>query len=442
MLRFAPIDRRSIQKERRLRLESLENRFMLSHPAVAAVNVSSADWDSSFVSYLESSELGTGGYAIPVGSSDQLQTLPWTNLDQIRITFSEDVVVEAADLSISGVNTTAYVFSDFSYNSNSYTAVWTLDTPIAKDKLMLDLDADGLDPVRSVSTADVLDGAWTDSQSTYNSGDGQGGTDFQFRFNLLPGDADASGGASLGDAFLALLQNGKSADDSGYNIRYDVDGSGVITLDDYNAIRLKVGGSLPSGNPVGMTNDAPTTCGISDLSVATDAADYVLALTDFFEDAETQADDLVYSIVQNTNSSLFDSLNINSGELTFDFDDAATGDAVLTIRATDAAGLIVDTTVTVHVSDAPIISNFYCINEIGDIWTLTGIVTDTDDDVEGYVITFGGVLAGFGITATVGADGVFSITVELVGVQMGTGTAQTTDPHGILSNLAEDWVIA
>ena len=165
---------------------------MLSHPAVAAVNVAGTGWASSFVSYLESSGAGTDGYAIPVGSSSQLQTLPWTNINQIRITFSEDVAIEAADLSISGVNKTAYVFSAFSYDPNTFTATWTLDAPITKDKLLLDLDADGMDPVRSVSTGDVLDGAWTDCQSTYNSGNGQGGTDFQFRFNVLPGDVNAS----------------------------------------------------------------------------------------------------------------------------------------------------------------------------------------------------------------------------------------------------------
>ena len=143
---------------------------MLSHPAVAAVNLASTQWAPSFVSYLESAGLGTGGYAIPVGSTNQLQTIPWKNVDQIRITFSEDVVVAAADLSVSGVNTTAYTFSGFSYDSNTKTATWTLSAPITKDKLLLDLDADGLAPVRSVATGEVLDGAWVNCQSTLSIG--------------------------------------------------------------------------------------------------------------------------------------------------------------------------------------------------------------------------------------------------------------------------------
>ena len=55
-------------------------------PAVAAVVVGSDQWSASFVSYLQSAGLGNGGYAIPVGSTSQLNTLPWNNLDQISIT--------------------------------------------------------------------------------------------------------------------------------------------------------------------------------------------------------------------------------------------------------------------------------------------------------------------------------------------------------------------
>ena len=442
MLRSAPIADRSIQSRRCLRLESLEDRCMLSHPAVAAVNVAGTNWASSFVSYLESSGAGTDGYAIPVGSTDQLKTLTWNNIDQIRITFSEDVTIQAADLSIGGVNKTAYVFSAFSYDSGTCTAVWTLNAVITKDKLLLDLDADGMDPVVSVSTNDVLDGAWTDSQSTFNSGDGQGGTDFQFRFNVLPGDVNASGAVSVTDAYLATSKLGKNAGDAGYDIRCDVNGSGGITSSDVSAITSKAGGVLPTGSPIGMTNDAPTTAGIPDVSVATTVTDHILSLADFFEDAETASDQLAYSIVHNTNASLFSSLNIDSsGDLDLAFAGTITGDADLTIRATDAAGLTVETTVKVHRSVAPFISNFYCIFEEGNVWTITGIVTDNDDSVEGLTITLGGVLAGYHLTATAASNGVFTLTVELIGLQGGTATARTADPHGVLSNLAQDSVI-
>ena len=442
MLRAAPTLDRSIGSRRCLRLESLEDRCMLSHPAVAAVNVSGTGWASSFISYLQSSGAGNGGYAIPVGSSAQLQTLPWNNINQIRITFSEDVKIEAADLSVSGVNKTAYTFSAFSYDSGTFTAVWTLDAPIAKDKLLLDLDADGMDPVVSVSTHEVLDGAWTDSQSTFNSGNGQGGADFQFRFNVLPGDADGSGVVSATDSALAYTKMGKNAGDAGYDIRCDINGSGGITSADIIVIASRVCNSLPTGDPVGMTDDAPTTAGISDVSVATSTTDYVLSLPDLFEDAETASDQLTYSIVGNTNASLFNSLNIDSsGELDLSFAGSIAGDAEVTVRATDASGLVVDTTFGIHRSAKPFISDFYCVCEGGNQWTISGTVTDNDDSVEGYTVELGGVLASYHLTANVASDGVFVLTVELVGLQSGTATAQTTDPHGVLSNLATDTVI-
>lgn len=422
---------------------------MLSHPAVAAVNVASTQWDPSFVSYLESAGLGTGGYAIPTGTN-QLKSLPWKNVDQVRITFSENVVITAADLSVSGVNTAVRTFSGFSYDANTNTATWTLSAPITTDKLFLDLDADGLAPVCSAATGEVLDGAWVNCQSSFPSGNTQGGTDFEFRFNAIPGDVDASNYACLTDVMLVARQIGKSTTSPDYNYRCDIDGSGTVTTDDYQFTRHQLGATPPAGNPVGMTNDAPTTSGIPDLSIATGTVDYVLSLTDFFGDAETLPSDLIYSIVQNSNSSLaqnsepslFDSIDIDSsGNLVLTSSNVS-GDANITIRATDSVGLVVDTTITVHISDAPAISNFYIINEISDIWTLTGTVTDNDDDVEGMVVTFGGVLANYNLTATVDEDGVFLLTVELAGLQSGIGTAQTCDPHGVLSNVEGDWVIA
>jgi hypothetical protein len=441
MLGYAPIVSRATHRSRHLRLESLEPRAMLSHPAVAAVNVAGTQWAPGFVSYLESQGLGAGGYAIPVGSSNQLQTVPWTNVDRICITFSEDVTIAAADLSVSGANTAAYAFSDFAYDSSTHVATWTLTAPITKDKLLLDLDADGMAPVKSVATNEVLDGAWTNCQSTYPSGNGQGGTDFEFRINALPGDA-ISNSVNVTDASQVHQQIGQNAGDAGYNVRYDIDGSGAITSNDENLVRARIGNILPSANPVGMTDDAPTTSGISNVSVAAGTTDYLMSLPSFFADAETAAADLAYAVVQNTNPSLFNSLNINaSKQLDLSFASGIKGNANLTIRATDPAGLFADTTFSVHVSDAPYITNFYCTSEYGDYWTLSGTVGDDDDPVAGDVITFGGVFANYHITATADIDGVFEFTVELPGLAGGTGTAQTQDPHGVLSNLAEDWII-
>jgi hypothetical protein len=91
--------------------------------------------------------------------------------------------------------------------------------------------------------------------------------------------------------------------------------------------------------------------------------------------------------------------------------------------------------------DPPEISDFYCINDYGDYWTFTGVVTDNDDPVAGDVVTFGGVLSGYHLSAVVDADGVFCLTVELPGLREGEATAQTKDRHGAKSEVAWDWVV-
>ena len=72
---------------------------------VTNVWVSSQSWTSSFLNYLQTSGVGdtTHGYAVPVGSSDQLKPLPWFNIDQVAIQFSENVVVSQSDLDLVGL---------------------------------------------------------------------------------------------------------------------------------------------------------------------------------------------------------------------------------------------------------------------------------------------------------------------------------------------------
>src|SRR5690242_18465012 len=77
----------------RLRFEQLENRMMLSAstPRVTSVEVASTAWSTDFVNYLKTSNQGTVGYAIPLGSTAQSAALTWKNLDQIIIKFDQDV---------------------------------------------------------------------------------------------------------------------------------------------------------------------------------------------------------------------------------------------------------------------------------------------------------------------------------------------------------------
>ena len=105
--------------QRRISFEPLEARNMLSvAPTVTDVSISSTAWDSDFIDELEDNFLGYGGYTVSGGGA----LAPWDNVDQIKITFDQAVDVQASDLSVSGVNTTAYSFSNFDWNATDKVA--------------------------------------------------------------------------------------------------------------------------------------------------------------------------------------------------------------------------------------------------------------------------------------------------------------------------------
>ena len=256
--------------------ESLEDRIALTAaPTVVGVEVSSTQCDSGYVEYLQDHGLGTDGYSIPVGSNAQSATLPWNNLDQIKIKFSEDVHVQAADLSLTGKNTTSYAIAGFFYDPQLRWATWTLAAPLSKDRLMIDLDANGIDPVTDLED-NVLDGEWTNNVSTYASGNGFAGGDFEFLLNVLPGDVNSTGQVTNLDYVLTRSQEGKTTTSTGYNPKYDVDGSGVIEVSDWQFVQGKLGNTLPTGSPAGVGNDAPTTTGFDSVSISDDAVDVAI----------------------------------------------------------------------------------------------------------------------------------------------------------------------
>jgi hypothetical protein len=195
----------------------------------------------------------------------------------------------------------------------------------------------------------------------------------------------------------------------------------------------------------GPANTPPTTSGIADVYVDEDAADVVLNLGSAFDDAEDSDASLAYEIVGNTNASL---VSAQAGQcyggLCLDFTPNASGDATITVQATDRGGLSVQTSFTVHVApvnDPPVLLNFVgCMNG-GNFWTFQGTVRDVDDAMQGRTITFGGILEGYGVSTTVQANGDFFLRQEFANLPAGIATAQTTDPHGLASNVATYAVI-
>jgi photosystem II stability/assembly factor-like uncharacterized protein len=203
-------------------------------PTVVDVRIGSSSWSSNFKSFVDPGQ--SLGYVVPVGAAP----LPWANLDQISITFSEPVEqtdgddLDATNISIVGVNVPDYAvqLSGVFYNDTTHTATISFNQPIGPDKLLVFVDRD-----------DVLD-----------AGGNPLSADLSFRIDVLPGDADRSGavlGNDVGQVRLkqfSLISGGVPS--ANYSIFHDIDGSGAILGNDVGTTRLRQFSVLPAGEPV------------------------------------------------------------------------------------------------------------------------------------------------------------------------------------------------
>lgn len=245
-----------MRRPRHFSFQQLEERYAATNaPQVVGVLLSSTSWSSGFTSYLQSTGLGSGGYQVPTGSAAQTDEQPWTNINQVKIRFDRDVVIDQYDLSLTGVNVSQYSFANFSYDAATYTATWTLSSAIAKDRMLIDLAGDGYDPVRDTA-GNALDGEWTNNVST-TSGNGIAGGDFQFAFNVLPGDVNRSGMVLGNDAVAVQNAQFLNTNSPGYSPLLDVNGSGIILGNDAVLVQNRQFNSLPAGQPAGTNNDQP-----------------------------------------------------------------------------------------------------------------------------------------------------------------------------------------
>ncbi len=235
-------------------------------PVVTGVFVNGSAWTSSFRDFLASSGQGDATHGYRLDASNHADELPWTNLNQVSVRFSEGVNVTADDLVLRGVRVAEYAGLAMTYNPSTFTATWTLPAgaTFAADKLLLDLNADA----GGVSDANgnALDGEWTNPAAgvaggadTFPSGNGTAGGDFRFQLNVLPGDVNRSGGSVLGSD-VTLTRNAQNstpgAPNSLYTIFKDVNGSGSILGSDVTLVRNRQGTSLPPAEPAAPVGDA------------------------------------------------------------------------------------------------------------------------------------------------------------------------------------------
>ncbi|HTK75503.1 MAG TPA: cadherin-like domain-containing protein, partial [Gemmataceae bacterium] len=216
-------------------------------PMVAGVYLRSSSWTPAFLGNLQAQGLGDTslGYVVPNGAG-QSTSIPWPNLDRVSVRFTSDVNIAPGALSILGTYNASYPVNTavLSYDSATFTATWALTTPLVADGLRLIVSSAG---VTGVGGNAPLDGEWLDDTATFPSGNGAAGTDFSFRFNVVPGDVNRDGVSSSADMLLVRQGFG------GIQVTADVNGDGTVTASDLDLARSLVGKGLivipPGGQP-------------------------------------------------------------------------------------------------------------------------------------------------------------------------------------------------
>ena len=193
--------------------------------------------------------------------------------------------------------------------------------------------------------------------------------------------------AVVGNTNAALVQVTLDAETNQLMLSYTAESSGaaVLTLRATDAAGFATETSFTVN--VTAVNDAPTTSGLSDVSVAEDAAATVVDLWSAFADVDHLDGELTYEIVANSQPSLFGSTAIDAqaGTLTLAYATNAFGAAMLTVRATDAAGQYVETSFTVNVAavnDAPTTTGLPEVNVSEDAAPVTINLRDYFADLE------------------------------------------------------------
>jgi hypothetical protein len=259
---------------------------------------------------------------------------------------------------------------------------------------------------------------------------------------VLPGDVDNTGAVTSYDVYFTNVLNGKMTTSAGYVALRDIDGSGIINSTDVQSVTARLAHTLPTGTPAGASDDAPTTAGLPRLQMDNMSADYTINLWSAFDDIESGAQGLTFSVQSNSAANLFDNVQINSstGQLTLNGAANALGRARIVIRATDSAGLFVETVATIDVNRtnaAPVIYNVYTTPLGGGTYLITGNVSDADDDVKYFAIDFWG----FYVTRSgVDENGSFEIALSAPGDEWEHLFMQTLDSHMLESNVVSQQI--
>jgi murein DD-endopeptidase MepM/ murein hydrolase activator NlpD len=214
---------------------------------VEDVFVNGTDWTADFRNHLQDLGKGSGlfGYATPDPAGAKAYPLPWINLNQVSVRFTDDARVDPDDLTLHGTRVDRYPRAGFSLDAVTRTATWTFAQDIVSDRLVVLLDA-------SVT-----------------------GLPFDRTLSVLPGDVTRDG-IVLADDFSAVKKkffsspSSPGTGDAAYSVFHDVDGSGTILANDFSEVKKRFFNELPAAAP--STIQAARPAAFSDTPVASRTA--------------------------------------------------------------------------------------------------------------------------------------------------------------------------
>jgi hypothetical protein len=226
-------------------------------PRVESVIWDSTAWSPSFRDYMDGAldDGNARGYLVPNGAG-QLATLPWVNIDRLKIKFNQDVGASLSASDFSLVAAAGFVsfnsngspgalptITGLSYDNSTFTATLTLSQALQSKAFDIVIDDAGVTDL----AGNPLDGEWVNGVTVGNSGNGTAGGDFSFRQFSLPGDARDDFGmtgnriVNSGDAQdVRDFQNGFVVTGLGafsYNPRTDLDGNATTQALDAQSTR-------------------------------------------------------------------------------------------------------------------------------------------------------------------------------------------------------------
>ncbi|WP_340152588.1 putative Ig domain-containing protein, partial [uncultured Marivirga sp.] len=136
-----------------------------------------------------------------------------------------------------------------------------------------------------------------------------------------------------------------------------------------------------------VINNAPTTSNIPNQEVAEDSNPIQLDLLNYFNDVEDEDSDLTFSVVNNSNPSLFSKIELIDNLVELHFKSNQNGISNITVRCTDTNGLFIESSFEMSVTavqDAPFITSEPIVEVLQDQdyqYLITAEDYDQDDEL-------------------------------------------------------------